>query len=244
MGIFATAGAKFYIGTTLDVDFTSYASALADFQADTYTEVTPMETIGDFGDSSTDVKFLGIGDSRARHLKGSKDAGVQQLTAGFDASDAGQVAMKAAYLSPQDFNAKIVFNDAPVARSATFTVTIAAPGVFTATGHGLEVGDAVQITTTGALPTGLATATTYYVKTVPTSDTFTLAATPGGTAITTTGTQSGTHTFTTVPSGTVAYYRGKVMAFKRVTGTGPDNVIKLQCDFGINSDIIEVPAAE
>jgi len=244
MGIFATAGSKFYLGTTASVDFTTYASALAAFAADSYTEVTPMETIGDFGDSSTDVKFLGIGDSRAQHLKGSKDAGVQTLTAGFDATDDGQIAMKAAYLSPQDFNAKIVFNDAPVARSATVTVTIAAPGVFTWTAHGLAVGDAVQFTTTGALPTGITASTTYYVKTVASADTFTVAATAGGSAITTTGTQSGVHTATTIPSGTIAYYRGKVMAFKRVMGTGPDNVIKLECNFGINSDIIEVPAAE
>ncbi|RVC47578.1 hypothetical protein EN781_00125 [Mesorhizobium sp. M4A.F.Ca.ET.090.04.2.1] len=244
MSIFATAGAKFYLGTTASIDFTSYATALAAFQADTYTQVKPMETVGDFGDTATDVKFLGLDDSRAQHLKGSNDAGVQQLIAGFDATDPGQIAVKAAKASPQDFNAKVVFNDAPVARSATFTVTIAAPGVFTATGHGLEVGDVIQLSTTGALPTGLAAATDYYVKTVPTSDTFTLSATSGGSAITTTGTQSGTHTFTTVPSGTVAYYRGKVMAFKRVMGTGPDNVIKLQFDFGINSDIIEVPAAE
>lgn len=242
--IFALAGAKFYLGTTAAIDFTSGATALAAFEADTYVEVTPMETIGDFGDTATDVKFLGIGDKRARHLKGSQDAGVQTLTAGFDATDLGQIAMKAAFNSPQDFNAKVVFNDAPVGRSATFTVTIAAPGVFTSTAHGLVVGDAVQLSTTGALPTGLAAATTYYVKTAPSADTFTLAATPTGAAITTTGTQSGTHTFTTVPSGTTAYYRGKVMAFKRVNGTGPDNVVKLECNFGINSDIIELPAAE
>lgn len=244
MAIYATAGAKFYIGTTASVDFTDYSSALADFAADSYTEVKPSETIGDFGDTSTDVKFLGIGDSRAQHLKGSKDAGTQNLVFGFDAADAGQIAMKAAYASPQDFNAKVVFNDAPVARSATVTVTIASPGVFTWTAHGLAVGDAIQLSTTGSLPTGLAAATTYYVKTVPTSDTFTVSATNGGSVINTTGTQSGTHTATTVPSGTIAYYRGKVMSFKRTMGTGPDNVIKLTADFGINSDIIEVPAAQ
>ncbi|TGU44633.1 hypothetical protein EN788_22210 [Mesorhizobium sp. M2D.F.Ca.ET.145.01.1.1] len=244
MAIFATAGAKFYLGTTLAVDFTTYSSALANFAADTYVEVKPMETIGDFGDTSTDVKFLGIGDSRARHLKGSSDAGVQQLIAGFDATDLGQIAVKAAKASPQDFNAKILFNDAPVARSATVTITIASPGVVTWTGHGLAANAAVVLTTTGALPTGLTASTTYYVKTVIDANTFTLSATAGGSVINTTGTQSGVHTLTTVPSGTIAYYRGKVMAFKRVTGTGPDNVIKLQFDFGINSDIIEVPAAE
>ncbi len=152
--------------------------------------------------------------------------------------------MKAAFLSPQDFNFKVLFNDAPVARSAVFSVTIAAPGVFTSTAHGLEVGDAIQLSTTGALPTGLVAATTYYVKTAPTADTFTVSATSGGSAITTTGTQSGVHTLTTVPAGSISYYRGKVMSFKRILGTGPDNVVKLQADVGINTDQIEVVAAE
>lgn len=78
---------------------------------------------------------------------------------------------------------------------ATVTVTIAAPGVFTLNSHGLAVNDSVMFTTTGALPTGLTASTVYYVtSTNYTANTFTVAATVGGTAITTTGTQSGTHT--------------------------------------------------
>lgn len=76
----------------------------------------------------------------------------------------------------------------------SFTVTIASPGVFTLVGHGLAVGTPIQFATTGALPTGLAAATTYFIKTAPTADTFTVAATPEGTAINTSGGQSGTHT--------------------------------------------------
>jgi hypothetical protein len=76
-----------------------------------------------------------------------------------------------------------------------FTITIAAPGVLTfASDHGLVVGDALQLVTTGALPTGLLPNTTYYVTATSfTSTTITLAATFGGAAITTTGTQSGFH---------------------------------------------------
>ena len=81
------------------------------------------------------------------------------------------------------------------------TVTIASPGVFTFTAHGLTVGDGVYLTTTGALPTGLSANTMYYVASVPTANTFTLTATRTntvggyslGTAINTSGTQSGTH---------------------------------------------------
>lgn len=79
-------------------------------------------------------------------------------------------------------------------KSATFTVTIASPGVFTSTAHGLLNGDAVVLSTTGALPTGLAAATTYYVVNKNTN-TFELSATQSGTSINTSGSQSGTHTF-------------------------------------------------
>jgi hypothetical protein len=74
-----------------------------------------------------------------------------------------------------------------------FTVTIAAPGVLTFTdAHGLAVGDALQLNTTGALPTGLVPNTTYYVTSTSfTTTTITLATTYGGGAITTSGTQSG-----------------------------------------------------
>jgi hypothetical protein len=77
---------------------------------------------------------------------------------------------------------------------ATVTITIAAPGVVTWANHGLAVNDTIRFTTTGALPTGLAINTTYYVKEVLSANTFTVSASAGGAAITTSGTQSGTQT--------------------------------------------------
>lgn len=82
-------------------------------------------------------------------------------------------------------------------RLNTFTVTIASPGVFTKVAHGLALDGPVSLETTGALPTGLLPDTQYYVKTMPTADTFTLSATPGGSVINTTGSQSGVHTYGT-----------------------------------------------
>lgn len=152
MSLFTAADAHVYIGTTAD------ASDETDFAADTYTEITPVETIGDFGDQAQDVTFTGITDSRTQHVKGSTDAGTMQLTCAWKASDAGQIALKAAFDSPLDYNFKVVFND---------------------------------------------------------------PATVNGT-------------------GTTVYFRGKVMSFRRVLGTGPNNVIKLQANVGINSDQIEV----
>lgn len=80
--------------------------------------------------------------------------------------------------------------------SQTFTVTIASPGVFTASSnHNLVAGDKLHFTTTGGLPSGLATNTDYYVmSTGLTATNFEVALSPGGAAVVTTGSQSGTHT--------------------------------------------------
>ena len=83
----------------------------------------------------------------------------------------------------------------------TFTVTIASPAVFTATGHGLSSGDGILLVTDGALPTGLTTDTTiYYVDKID-ADTFKVSTTPsdvGSTNVNTSGSQSGTHQFVKV----------------------------------------------
>jgi hypothetical protein len=76
---------------------------------------------------------------------------------------------------------------------STFTVTIASPGVLS-TSLNLANGTALTLTTTGALPTGLLVGTVYYVVGVS-GTSFSLAATYGGSAINTSGTQSGVHSF-------------------------------------------------
>lgn len=77
--------------------------------------------------------------------------------------------------------------------SSTVTMTIASPCEVTFTSHGLAADTPIYFTTTGALPTGIVANTVYYVKS-PTASTFNIAATVGGAAINTSGTQSGTHT--------------------------------------------------
>ncbi len=86
----------------------------------------------------------------------------------------------------------------PGNQSATVTMTIAAPGVITYTAHGLSANAPVVFTTNGALPTGIVSGTTYYVASLGMiqANTFNVSATPGGAIITTSGSQSGTHTCT------------------------------------------------
>jgi microcystin-dependent protein len=83
---------------------------------------------------------------------------------------------------------------------STVTITIATPGVVTWAGHPLQNGDPVRFSTTGALPTGIVANTTYYVVNAATG-TFQVAATRGGAAINTSGSQSGAHTATYAPYG-------------------------------------------
>jgi hypothetical protein len=77
--------------------------------------------------------------------------------------------------------------------TAAVTISLASPAVVTWAANGLVAGQAVMFSTTGALPTGLAANTVYYASPV-TANTFNVAATPGGTLINTSGTQSGTQT--------------------------------------------------
>ena len=91
-----------------------------------------------------------------------------------------------------------------VPSKGTVTITIATPGVVTLASHGFQTGDMIYLTTTGALPTGLSQNTIYYVINV-TSSTFRLATSAAnaaaGTAINTSGSQSGTHTLRYCPYG-------------------------------------------
>lgn len=83
--------------------------------------------------------------------------------------------------------------DATIGLTArTFTVTIASPGVLTLPFTPVD-GMVLTLNTTGALPTGLSVGTAYYVVNAA-GLTCQLSATAGGTAINTSGSQSGTHT--------------------------------------------------
>lgn len=101
--------------------------------------------------------------------------------------------------------------------TATVTITIAAPGVFTDTAHGFTGACPVVFTNSGGgLPTGITSGTTYWV--VPssiTTNTYSVATTVAnaiaGTAVTTTGSSTGTQTRTsgsTLASTTAANITG------------------------------------
>lgn len=98
------------------------------------------------------------------------------------------------------------------------TVTVATPAVFSFAAHGLVAGDQVKFTTTGALPTGLTAGTVYFVIAAGlTANAFEVSTTSGGSAVNTTGSQSGVHTLfrSGVPTGTcIATWQTKVWVGK------------------------------
>lgn len=86
------------------------------------------------------------------------------------------------------------FPNMPTNTVVVGTFTAATTDIVTSAAHGLAAGTRVRLTNSGgALPAGLALATDYFVRDV-TTDTFKLAATPGGEVVDITGTGSGTST--------------------------------------------------
>jgi hypothetical protein len=226
MGESTTAGTKVYIGTTA-----------ATAATDTYTEIGGVTSISAFGKTFNEVTHTPLADRAVRKHKGSYNDGNIELEMAELPEDDGQTALETALDSDFDYNFKIEQNDEVAPASATVTISIATPGVVTDTAHGLAANTPVKFTTTGALPTGLVAGTTYYVKEVLTADTYSVSATAGGSAITTSSTQSGTHTRTTVPAPTTKYLKAKVMSFA-VAAASVDAVQGRTATLGIKSGTI------
>lgn len=91
----------------------------------------------------------------------------------------------------------LAYFNRPAAKAEPVAVTIsnASPGVLTATAHGLSAGDTILLLSDGTLPTGLSADTVYYVVATVATDTFSVAANKGGTAINTSSAGSGVHSF-------------------------------------------------
>jgi hypothetical protein len=101
-----------------------------------------------------------------------------------------------------DFLESLSPNDA-VAGAA---MSIATPSVMTWALHGLQVGSQFSCTTTGAFPAGFISGQTYYVIAAGlTPNSFEYSATQGGSAINTSGMQSGTTFCTSTPMMPVNY---------------------------------------
>lgn len=111
MTIYATAGAKLFIGGVLAQKSTDFVAG--DFTSQTWVEVGELESLGKFGDEATEIKFDGINTKRSRKLKGTRDAGTMEVVCGSDPLDAGQIALIAAEATSSDYAFKVELTDKP-----------------------------------------------------------------------------------------------------------------------------------
>jgi archaellum component FlaG (FlaF/FlaG flagellin family) len=238
--LFPVAGAHIDIGGVLATKLADFAAT--DFASQTWTEIDGWETMGASGDTAAQIKTSLINRKRDIKQKGTKDSGSMQNNFAIIPTDPGQIALIAAEKTSYNYAFRVRFDDAPAVVSSPVTMTIATPGVISWASHPFSNGDAVSFATTGALPTGLTPGTTYYVVGAA-SGTFSVAATAGGSAIATSGTQSGAHTGSSVTSGTVKYFIALVMTANEQGGSA-NTARMLQSSLDINSNIVTVAPAQ
>nr|WP_206436854.1 hypothetical protein [Paracoccus haematequi] len=119
MTIYATNGAKLYIGPVLaqkSVDFVR-----ADFpaaNATTWKEIGETESLGTVGDTSAEISFDSISAARTRRLKGTRNAGTMEVICGIDYADPGQIDVLAAEKTIHDYAFRLVLDDAPAGANA------------------------------------------------------------------------------------------------------------------------------
>ena len=111
MPIFATAGSKLFIGGAKPAQSSDFVAA--DF-IESWVEIAWVESIGAFGDESSEITFDAIGEGRTQKLKGTRNAGNMEVVVGVDYTDAGQNALRAAEQTPDDYAFRVQLDDLPV----------------------------------------------------------------------------------------------------------------------------------
>jgi len=114
MAVYSVGGSKLFIGGVKAISSSSnVAFAAADFDGETWVEIGQLVTIGSLGDSSTLVDVSIISQRRTLKIKGTQDAGSMEITAVADYADAGQLALRAAAKSDENYAFKLEFADKP-----------------------------------------------------------------------------------------------------------------------------------
>lgn len=80
MSVQTGANSKIYIATTWGAAPANQGA----YEALTWVEIEQTESIGEFGDSTAEVNFTGLGDARVQKLKGSSNAGTISLAMAFN----------------------------------------------------------------------------------------------------------------------------------------------------------------
>ncbi len=196
-GLQKIAGTAIYIGSAPLAYKTRYEPS--DFAGITWTRILRATNIGDLGAEQEVLSQRIIDENTTVYAKGGISFPVMTNSFVPVRDDPGQAAFAAAQRACKPYPFRIVWG-ADCEEVGTVTISNAEPGVVTWNAHGFADGTPVTFSTTGALPTGLTAGVTYYVVS-PTANTFSVAATVGGTPIDTSSAGSGVHTATAVPVG-------------------------------------------
>lgn len=123
MTVFATAGARLYIGGVVadqDVDFDT-----SDFSGLSWIEVGGLTNLGEVGDSSDLITANIIALGRTKKAKGTNNAGTMSVVAAADYANQGQIELRAAQKTKSNYGFRLVFNDAPSGGSPSYRLFIA-----------------------------------------------------------------------------------------------------------------------
>lgn len=221
-GLQKIAGSALYIGNAPIAYQTEYEAA--DFAGISWTRILGWQTSGDLGAEQAMVTQTLIDNNTTVYAKGTISFPIMSNQFVPNLSDPGQMLFSAARRACKPYPFRAVWG-ADCEEVATVTISNAEPAVVGWVAHGLPNGTPVVFTSTGALPTGLTAGTTYYVVGAST-DTFSVAATPGGTAIDTSSAGSGVHTATAVPVGETDLFAG--FALFGVKSGGDSSANRLQ----------------
>ncbi len=224
MALGRIAGSEIYIGP--QVNYKSMVQ-LTDFSGLSWTKIGGWQSSGDLGAEQETVTQTLISGNASIYSKGVITFPIMENVFVPMLDDLGQIAFKAAQESCKPYAFKIEWG-ADCGEEKVVTISQAAPGVVTWTAHGLLAGTPVYFTTTGSLPTGLTPGTIYYVAATPSpaTNTFSVAATPGGTAIATTTAGTGVHTGHSLVAGDTDFFYG--FAMRGVKSGGDASATRLQ----------------
>jgi hypothetical protein len=111
MAIKTGTGASIAIGTVLAVP----NGTQGEYEADSYTSLGEVESIGEFGDQRSSVQFTSLSDGRVQKARGVKDAGDAVVVFAHKTGDSGHAALKSAdeatTQATDEFNFRVQLND-------------------------------------------------------------------------------------------------------------------------------------
>jgi len=212
-----------------------------DFQGINWIEIKGLFNVGELGAEQTVNEYELINSDWVMKAKGTRNGGTMTNVFIPLHLDPGQMKFREAIENNCRPYAFRVERGADCAPESLVTISVANPGVVTWPAHGFQVGQPIMFTLGdgASLPTGLTAGVVYYVESVLTNDTFTLAERPGGEAIETTGTTTGDITATAPPAGMTDLFQGFALDGVRSGGARNDQYTRTY-SIAVNGRIITV----